>query len=128
MPGIKPIVRLELTVWFIPSIIENGIAASIIGLVLGPMFPLLLTHIAHILPSTLVIETVGIVTGIGITGSAAFPLITGLLSSSFGIKSVQPLVVSMMVVMVSVWAFVPTGPDISDTNQIDINQTAIEKV
>ncbi|KAF9552887.1 MFS general substrate transporter, partial [Agrocybe pediades] len=100
-------IALELTVWFVPSIIENAVAVSIIGLVLGPMYPLLVSHMTHILPRWLLTACVGLVTGIGVAGSAALPFITGLLASKYGIASLQPLMVSMMGAMLLAWVFVP---------------------
>ncbi|SJL13468.1 uncharacterized protein ARMOST_16912 [Armillaria ostoyae] len=44
-------IALELTVWFVPSIMENGVAISFVGLLLGPMFPILVGYAARILPA-----------------------------------------------------------------------------
>ncbi|KDR80372.1 hypothetical protein GALMADRAFT_62046 [Galerina marginata CBS 339.88] len=100
-------IGLEMTVWFVPSIIENAVAVSLIGLVLGPMFPLLVSHMTHILPRWLLTGCVGLVTGIGVAGSAALPFITGVLAAKYGIGSMQPLMISMMGVMLLVWMCVP---------------------
>ncbi|KAK0443863.1 hypothetical protein EV421DRAFT_1709735 [Armillaria borealis] len=98
---------LELTVWFVPSIIENGVAISFISSLLGPMFPILVGHAVRILPVWLLTESIGWITGIGMSGSAALPFITGLLASRYGIRSLELLVVSMMCTLVGVWALVP---------------------
>ncbi|KAF9528689.1 major facilitator superfamily domain-containing protein [Crepidotus variabilis] len=98
---------LQITIWLIPSIIENAVAMSLVGLVLGPIFPLLAQHMTHILPKWLFTGAVGLVTGIGVAGSAALPFITGLLASKYGIGSLQPLMISMMGTMVLVWALIP---------------------
>ncbi|PPQ71763.1 hypothetical protein CVT24_006524 [Panaeolus cyanescens] len=100
-------IALELTVWFVPSIIGNAVAISLVGLVMGPVFPLLVSHMTRILPKRLLTGCVGLVTGIGMGGSAALPFITGVLASKFGIVSLQPFVIAMMAVMVVVWLFVP---------------------
>ncbi|KAF9482305.1 MFS general substrate transporter [Pholiota conissans] len=102
-------ISLELTIWFVPSIIGNAVAVSLIGVVLGPMFPLLVSHMTHILPQWLLTGCVGLVAGIGMAGSAALPFVTGLLASKYGIGSLQPLMVSMMSCMVLVWALVPNA-------------------
>ncbi|KAK0430882.1 MFS general substrate transporter, partial [Armillaria borealis] len=109
-------IALELTVWFVPSIIENGVAISFVSLLLGPMFPILVSHATRILPACLLTESVGWITGIGVSGSAALPFITGLLASRYGIRSLQPLVVSMMCTLAGVWALVPRARRVdSDT-------------
>ncbi|KIY70497.1 MFS general substrate transporter [Cylindrobasidium torrendii FP15055 ss-10] len=100
-------IGLQLTVWFVPSIIENALAVSFIGVLLGPMFPILISHATRILPAWLLTGSVAWITGIGMSGSAALPFVTGLLASKYGIKSLQPLVVSMMCTMVGFWALVP---------------------
>ncbi|KAG6846142.1 hypothetical protein H0H93_015760, partial [Arthromyces matolae] len=101
---------LEITVWFVPSIIENAVAVALIGLVLGPMFPVMVSHASKVLPRWLMTVSIGWITGIGMVGSAVLPFLTGLLSSRFGIKSLQPLMISMMSAMLIIWAFVPRSP------------------
>ncbi|KAF9528690.1 major facilitator superfamily domain-containing protein [Crepidotus variabilis] len=102
-------IGLQITIWLVPSIIENAIAMSLVGLVLGPIFPLLAQHMTRILPKWLFTGAVGLVAGIGVAGSAALPFITGLLASKYGIVSLQPLMISMMGTMVVIWAFIPTS-------------------
>ncbi|KAK0184619.1 MFS general substrate transporter [Armillaria mellea] len=104
-------IALEFTVWFVPSIIENGVAISFVGFLLGPMFPILVGHATRILPASFLTESVGWITGIGVSGSAVLPFITGLLASRYGIRSLQPLVVSMMFTMAGLWALVPRARD-----------------
>ncbi|KAF7426170.1 hypothetical protein PC9H_008537 [Pleurotus ostreatus] len=105
--GILAII-LEITIWVVPSIIQNAVAVSFIGVLLGPMFPIIINYASHIFPRWLLTACVGWITGIGMAGSAALPFITGLLASRYGIGSLQPLMVSMMCTMVGVWALVPS--------------------
>lgn len=74
-----------------PSLIGNAIAVSCIGLLLGPMYPILVHHASAILPRWLYAGCVGWISGIGQAGSAVLPFITGILASRFGISSLQPL-------------------------------------
>jgi fucose permease len=64
---------------------------AIIGMLLGPMFPIVVAHCSRIFPHWLLTAIIGWVTGIGMSGSAMLPFITGILSSKYGIKSLQPL-------------------------------------
>jgi len=100
-------IQLEVTIWVVPSLLENAVAVSFIGLLLGPMYPILMNYCTDVLPRWLLTGCVGWIGGIGQTGSAVLPFLTGLLASKFGIESLQPFIVSMMSTMVVIWAFVP---------------------
>ena len=80
-----------MTVWLVPSLIENAIAVSFVGLVLGPMYPILMNHSTKILTRWLLTGCMGYIARIGQAGSAVLPFLTGLLASKFGIVSLQPL-------------------------------------
>ncbi|KAI0343383.1 MFS general substrate transporter [Trametopsis cervina] len=100
-------IALEVTVWVVPSLIENAIAVAFIGLTMGPMYPILIHHSSVILPKWLYTGAIGWVSGIGQTGSAVLPFLTGLLASKFGITALQPFLVSMMSTLIVIWALVP---------------------
>lgn len=101
------IIALQLTVWLVPSLIQNAIAISLVGVFLGPMFPIIVSQAKALLPGWLLNGCIGWITAIGMAGSAALPFFTGLLAGKFGIRSLQPLVVSMMSVLIGVWVLVP---------------------
>ncbi|KAM5531233.1 hypothetical protein V8D89_015099 [Ganoderma adspersum] len=100
-------IGLEVTVWLVPSLIENAVAVSFVGLVLGPMYPILMNHSTRILPRWLLTGCMGYIAGIGQAGSAVLPFLTGLLASRFGIVSLQPFIVSMMSTLIVIWAVIP---------------------
>ncbi|KAI0764598.1 MFS general substrate transporter [Trametes elegans] len=100
-------IQLEVTVWVVPSLVENAIAVAFIGLLLGPMYPILVNHSTKILPRWLLTGCMGYIAGVGQAGSAVLPFITGLLASRFGIASLQPFIVSMMSTMIVIWALIP---------------------
>ncbi|KAJ3836159.1 MFS general substrate transporter [Lentinula raphanica] len=100
-------IGLEVTIWFVPSIIENAVAVSFVGVLLGPLWPIVVGHGAHVIPAYLFTACMGLITGVGMAGSAALPFITGVLASKYGIKSLQPFLVAMMCTMVGLWALVP---------------------
>ncbi|TCD69079.1 hypothetical protein EIP91_008977 [Steccherinum ochraceum] len=100
-------IQLEVTIWVVPSLFENAIAIACIGVLLGPMYPILMNYCTDVLPKWLLTGSVGWIAGVGQAGSAVLPFVTGLLASKFGIGSLQPLIVSMMSTMIVIWAFVP---------------------
>ncbi|TFY77311.1 hypothetical protein EWM64_g6699 [Hericium alpestre] len=75
----------------VPSLIENALAVSVIGLLMGPMYPILVNYAKGIIPGWLLTGSLGWITGIGQSGSAVLPFVAGLLASKFGIASMQPL-------------------------------------
>ncbi|KAK0489623.1 major facilitator superfamily domain-containing protein [Armillaria luteobubalina] len=101
-------IGLELVVWLVPSLIGGGVAVSLVGVVLGPMYPIVMNHSSRILPPWLLTGSIGWIAGFGQAGSALFPFITGALANSVGISSLQPLLVAMMGFMIVLWALVPS--------------------
>ena len=64
-----------------------------IGILLGPMFPIALNHTARVLPRHLVNGTVGWISACSAGGNALLSIITGEMASKLGIESLQPLCV-----------------------------------
>ncbi|TFK72081.1 MFS general substrate transporter [Pluteus cervinus] len=98
----------ELILWLVPSQISTIISVTIIGILLGPIFPLAMNHAGRVLPKWLLTSSIGWIAGFGQAGSALLPFMTGAISSKWGIQSLQPLLVIMMVIMIGVWAIVPS--------------------
>lgn len=102
-------IGLEIMIWFTPSLIADAIAVSFIGVLLGPMYPIAMNHASRILPRWILTSSIGWIAGFGQAGSAVLPFITGVIAAKRGIKSLQPLLVAMMVFMMVFWALVPRG-------------------
>ncbi|PCH42939.1 MFS general substrate transporter [Wolfiporia cocos MD-104 SS10] len=112
-------VGLELVMWLVPSLIGNAVAIAFVGLFLGPIYPIAMNHAGRILPQYLLTGCISWIAGFGQAGSALIPFLTGLLASREGIKSMQPmhvsaikviLLVTMMGLMFGLWAIVPNHP------------------
>jgi fucose permease len=102
-------IGLELVVWLVPSLIGGAVAVSLIGVLLGPIYPIVMNESGRILPRWLLTGCISWIAGLGQTGSAALPFLTGAIASKSGIESLQPLLVSMMGLLVGLWAWVPKG-------------------
>jgi len=105
---------LEFVIWFTPSLIGNAVAVSIVGVFLGPMYPIAMNHAGRVLPRWLLTASIGWIAGFGQAGSALVPFITGLIASDAGIKSLQPVLIGMMALMMALWILVPSGSRRSD--------------
>jgi len=82
---------LEITIWLVPSLIGNAVAVSIVGVLLGPMYPIVMNQASRVLPRWILTGSIGWIAGFGQAGSAFLPFITGAIASRHGIKSLQPL-------------------------------------
>ncbi|CAK5262012.1 unnamed protein product [Mycena citricolor] len=100
-------IGLELIVWFVPSLIGGAVAVSLVGMFLGPIYPIIMNRAARAVPRWLLSPSIGWIAGFGQTGSAALPFLTGAVASKAGIRSLQPLLISMMAMFPVIWAMVP---------------------
>ncbi|KAI6043917.1 major facilitator superfamily domain-containing protein, partial [Pisolithus marmoratus] len=100
-------IGLELIVWFVPSLVGGAVAVSVIGILLGPMYPIAMNHAGRVLPRWLLTVSIGWIAGCGQAGSALLPFMTGAIASKSGIGALQPLLVSMMAFMSFIWVLVP---------------------
>ncbi|KAJ6588923.1 major facilitator superfamily domain-containing protein [Mycena capillaripes] len=102
-------IGLELIIWFVPSLIGGAVAVALIGVFLGPMYPIVMNHAGRIVPRWLLSGSIGWIAGFGQAGSAILPFLTGAIASKTGIKALQPLLISMMAMFPVLWALVPVS-------------------
>ncbi|KAI0265899.1 MFS general substrate transporter [Gloeopeniophorella convolvens] len=100
-------IGLELIVWLVPSLITGGVCISLIGLILGPIYPITMNEASKVLPRWLITSAMGWLSAFAMTGSAVVPFAAGLLAQEKGLWTLQPLLVSMMTVMVGLWIIIP---------------------
>ncbi|KAG8895850.1 hypothetical protein FRC00_006805 [Tulasnella sp. 408] len=83
--------RLQFTVWFVPSLIQNAIAVSFVGLFLGSVYPVSINVAAGLLPAWLLAGAIGFIAAFGQAGSALFPFMTGGFSETFPVAQLSAL-------------------------------------
>ncbi|KAJ7927608.1 MFS general substrate transporter [Mycena leptocephala] len=103
-------ISLELVVWFVPSLIGDAVTVSLIGVLLGPIYPIVMNHAGRVVPRWLLSGSIGWIAGFGQTGSAILPFVTGAIASKTGIRTLQPFLISMMAMLPILWALVPIAP------------------
>lgn len=59
---ISDVDRLEITIWLIPSLIGNALAVSVVGLLLGPMYPICMNEAGKVLPRRVLTGSIGTLT------------------------------------------------------------------
>ncbi|KAH7343201.1 major facilitator superfamily domain-containing protein [Rhizoctonia solani] len=103
-------IGLELVVWLVPDIIGDALAVSFVGLLLGPMYPIVIHMTSNVVPRRILTGSIGWIASFGQAGSAAFPFMTGALAQKYGVKVLQPLLIGMMSALIVIWTMAPTSP------------------
>ncbi|KAF5329971.1 hypothetical protein D9611_010408 [Ephemerocybe angulata] len=83
---------------------------ALLGIVLGPMYPMVFNQAARILPRHIYLGAVGWISSFGQAGSAIIPFITGAISQKYGIKSLHPMLVTILGVMIGLLWLTPDRP------------------
>ncbi|KAH7910276.1 MFS general substrate transporter [Hygrophoropsis aurantiaca] len=100
-------IALELIVWLVPSLVGDAVAVAVIGILLGPMYPIAMNHAGRVLPRWLLTGSIGWIAGVGQAGSALVPFMAGAIASKSGIRTLQPVLVGILGLMTALWALVP---------------------
>lgn len=98
---------LELIFWLVPSLVVSAIAVAFLGFFMGPMFPTAIVMVTKLLPKDLHVGCVGFGAAFGGSGGAIFPFIVGAVAQRKGVKTLQPIVLALLVAIAIVWALLP---------------------
>ncbi|QIW99102.1 hypothetical protein AMS68_004620 [Peltaster fructicola] len=104
--GIASIV-FQTIAWLVPSIIGDAVAISILGLVLGPIYPCAQTVFSRLLPRKLQVVGVSFISSAGSSGGAVVPLMTGLIAQAVGTYALHPICIAFFAAMLVGWALLP---------------------
>lgn len=99
----------ELVIWFVPSLVGDAVAVCVIGVLLGPMYPIAVNHARRVLPRWLLTGAIGWIAGVGQAGSALVPFMVGAIAQNSGIQTLQPVLVGILSLMTVLWALVSHG-------------------
>src|SRR5271170_295665 len=113
---------IQFVFWFVPSVPVSAVSAALIGFFIGPIFPCAVALATKVLPGHLHVSVIGFIAAfgtasvgggrwglmVGSIGAALIPFAAGLLAQAKGVASLMPLLVSLEVAMLGIWAFVPT--------------------
>ncbi|CCO27420.1 Bypass of stop codon protein 6 [Rhizoctonia solani AG-1 IB] len=103
-------IGLELVIWLVPDVIGNAVAVSFVGVLLGPMFPIVMKITSGLVPKRILTGCIGWIASSGQVGSAVFPFMTGALAQKYGVKVLQPMLVGMIGSLILLWMLVPAVP------------------
>ncbi|SMQ54172.1 unnamed protein product [Zymoseptoria tritici ST99CH_3D7] len=97
----------QVMAWTIPNIIGNAVAVSILGLLLGPVYPCAQTVFTKLLPGNLQMIAISFIASAGSSGGAVVPFLTGLIAQSAGTFVLHPICIGFFALMLVCWTILP---------------------
>ena len=100
-------ILLQIAVWFVPAIMAEAVAVSLIGLLLGPVYAFAISTFSKLLKREQLVSALSFTSAMGSSGAAVFPGVVGLVSQKFGTWVVNPVAVGLFAAMVGIWLMLP---------------------
>ncbi|KAK1500490.1 hypothetical protein CTAM01_06425 [Colletotrichum tamarilloi] len=101
---------LELIFWLVPNLVVSAVAAALIGVAMGPMYPVAVVLITKVMPRSLHVGTIGFAAAFGGSGGAILPFAVGAIAQAKGVQTLQPIVLAICVVLGLLWILLPRQP------------------
>lgn len=98
---------LQILVWRVPSVVGDAVAVSLLGALLGPVYPCATAVFSRLVPRRLQMSCLAAVSALGSSGGAAAPFFTGLLAQGVGTWVLHPICVGLFALMLLCWGFLP---------------------
>ncbi|KFA71285.1 hypothetical protein S40288_06725 [Stachybotrys chartarum IBT 40288] len=97
----------QLLVWLVPNIVTNAVAVSIVGLMLGPIYPCAAAFFMRRMTKAEALSGMGTISACGSLGGAVAPFFTGLLAQAVGTFVLHPISIGLFLVMLVCWRLLP---------------------
>lgn len=97
----------QLLVWLVPNVIGEAVAVSIVGLLLGPVYPCATAVFSKLIPKRLQMSSLAAVSALGSSGGAVAPFFTGILAQQVGTWVLHPICIGLFAGMVGCWVGLP---------------------
>ncbi|KUI66354.1 Bypass of stop codon protein 6 [Cytospora mali] len=98
---------LELLFWLVPQFFVSAVVVALQGFFLGPLFPAVVVAATKLLPKHLHVSTIGFVAAFGGGGAAVLPFAVGAIAQSRGVGVLQPIVLTLLGVLLALWLALP---------------------
>ena len=100
-------IAFQLLVWLVPNVIGDAVAVSIVGLLLGPIYPCSAAVFMRGMTRREALSGMSTISASGSLGGALAPFLTGLLAQSAGTFVLHPIVITLFVMMLLCWYGIP---------------------
>lgn len=103
-------IAFQILVWWVPNIVGDAVAVSIVGLLLGPIYPCAAAVFMRSMSRKDQVNGMGTISACGSLGGAVAPFTTGLLAQAVGPWVLHPIVIALFVMMLVCWYAIPAEP------------------
>ncbi|KAI9750872.1 MAG: Mss4p nuclear export [Chaenotheca gracillima] len=97
----------QLLVWLVPNVIGDAVAVSLVGLLLGPVYPCATVLFSRLLPKNIQTSSLAFISATGSSGGAVAPFTTGILAQAVGTFVLHPVCIALYGVMAVCWFLMP---------------------
>ncbi|PMB66450.1 Bypass of stop codon protein 6 [Beauveria bassiana] len=99
----------ELLVWLVPNVVGNAVAVSIVGVLLGPVYPCAMSSFLRGMSHKEALSDMGAISAFGSMGGAVWPFVVGLLAQAVDTWVLHPIVIVAFIGMLLCWFGIPEG-------------------
>ncbi|KAI0770849.1 MFS general substrate transporter [Irpex lacteus] len=100
-------IMLECIAWLVPTFTSTAVCTALIGLVISTFYSATIAMGGKLIPRNMHADAFSIISAVGQSGSAFWPLIVGIMSTKTGIWVVEPTVVALLGAQGACWWLVP---------------------
>lgn len=100
-------IGLELVFWLVPKFVVSAVAVALLGFFFGPVFPGGVVMCAKLLPKHMHVSALGAATAVAGVGGAGVPFAVGAIAQEKGVWVLQPIILSLVVVLIMLWLSLP---------------------
>ena len=97
----------QVLVWLVPNVVGEAVAVSIVGLLLGPVYPAATSVFSRLVGRELQLHSLATVSAMGSSGGAVMPFVTGLVAQGAGTWVLHPICIGLFGGMVICWGLLP---------------------
>lgn len=92
-------------VWGVPNVVGDAVAVSIVGFVIGPVYPSSVTVFSRVIPRSDQVSALSVISAAGSSGGALGPFAVGILAQVVGTFVLHPIAIGLFGFMLGCWFF-----------------------
>ena len=100
-------IALECVAWFVPILASTAVCTALVGVAISTFYTAAITMGGRLVPRNMHADAFALMSSVGQSGSAFWPLIVGVISTKKGIWVVEPTVVALLGAQGVCWLMVP---------------------